>query len=151
MTPKQERFVQEYTLDSNATQAAIRAGYSAKTAMEQGYQLLQKPSVKAAIQDMQAEHRERTKVTVESLTEKLRAAYDVAQKNGQPASMVQAAMGLAKLHGYLVDKVEQTTKEADNMTPAELTAELARVQAELDAIENPPATDVGVPDKPTEH
>ncbi len=53
--------------------------------------------------------------------------------------MVQAAMGIAKLHGMLVDKVEQTTKAVDNMTPAELEAELARVQAELDAIENPSA------------
>ncbi len=90
---------------------------------------------------MQAELRERTKVTVENITEKLRAAYDVAKKNGQSASMVQASMGLAKLHGYLVDKVEQTTKAADNMTPDELAAELARVQAELDAIENPSATE----------
>jgi phage terminase small subunit len=137
MTPKQERFVQEYTIDSNATQAATRAGYSAKTAMEQGYQLLQKPSVKAAIQAAQAEHRERTKVTIEILTEKLRAAYDMAEKNGQSASMVQASMGLAKLHGYLVDRVEQTTKQVDSMTPTELDAELAGVQAELDAIENP--------------
>ena len=50
-----------------------------------------------------------------------------------------------------MDKVEQTTKAVDNMTPDELTAELARVQAELDVIEKSPATDVGVPDKPTEH
>ena len=55
--------------------------------------------------------------------------------------MVQAAMGIAKLHGMLVDKVEQTTKAVDDMTPAEREAELARVEAELDAIENPPATD----------
>ena len=55
--------------------------------------------------------------------------------------MVQAAMGIAKLHGMLVDKVGQTTKAADNMTPDELEAELARVQAELDALEKPPATE----------
>ncbi len=62
-------------------------------------------------------------------------AYDTAEKNGQAAAMVQVAMGIAKLHGMLVDKVEQTTKAADNMKPDELTAELAGVQAELDAIE----------------
>ncbi len=151
MNDKQRRFAEEYLLDSNATQAAIRAGYSAKTAYSQGQRLLSHVEVRRAIQDMQAEHRERTAVTVESLTEQLLTAYDLAEKNGQSASMVQAAMGIAKLHGMLVDKVEQTTKAVDNMTPAELEAELARVQAELDAIENPPATDVGVPDKPTEH
>lgn len=49
MTPKQQRFVEEYLIDLNATQAAIRAGYSSKTAMEQGYQLLRNTSVAAAI------------------------------------------------------------------------------------------------------
>ena len=76
-------------------------------------------------------------------------AYDTTEMNGQSASMVQAAMGIAKLHGMLVDKVEQTTKAADNMTPDELAAELSRVQAELDAIESP--AELGAQDKPTEH
>ncbi|KEO81048.1 hypothetical protein EL26_22990 [Tumebacillus flagellatus] len=49
MTPKQQRFVDEYLLDLNATQAAVRAGYSVKTAEQQGYQLLQKPSVREAV------------------------------------------------------------------------------------------------------
>lgn len=51
LTPKQERFVEEYLIDLNATQAAIRAGYSAKTAMEQGYQLLQNSSVSTALSE----------------------------------------------------------------------------------------------------
>ena len=42
MTPKQERFVQEYLIDLNATQAAIRAGYSGKSAVKIGHQLLDK-------------------------------------------------------------------------------------------------------------
>ena len=148
MNDKQRRFAEEYTVDSNATQAAIRAGYSERTAAEQGYQLLQKPSVHAAIQEAQAEHRERTAVTVESISDQLSDAYEQAKDNGQPAAMVQAAMGLAKLHGLLVDKVEQTTRAAD-MPPDELATELARVRAELEAIEGPAG--LKVPDKPTEH
>jgi phage terminase small subunit len=50
LTPKQAAFVREYLIDLNATQAAIRAGYSPKTSEEQGYQLLRKTSVKAEIQ-----------------------------------------------------------------------------------------------------
>ena len=46
---KQPLFVKEYVIDSNAKQAEIRAGYSAKTAEVQGYQLLQKTSVQEAI------------------------------------------------------------------------------------------------------
>ena len=54
LNPKQARFVQEYLIDLNATQAAIRAGYSKKTADVQGYQLLQKPLVSEAIVKAQA-------------------------------------------------------------------------------------------------
>ena len=50
---KQQRFVDEYLIDLNATQAAIRAGYSEKTAEQQGYQLLQKTSVLKAIEEAQ--------------------------------------------------------------------------------------------------
>jgi phage terminase small subunit len=59
LTPKQDRFVQEYLIDLNATQAAIRAGYSAKTAEQQAYQLLQKTSVRAEIDAAKVERKER--------------------------------------------------------------------------------------------
>ena len=65
LAPMQSVFVQEYLVDLNATQAAIRAGYSAKTAEQQGYQLLQKPSVQAAIAERQKEREQRTAVTAD--------------------------------------------------------------------------------------
>jgi phage terminase small subunit len=49
LTVKQRRFVAEYLVDSNATQAAIRAGYSKATANEQGARLLAKASVQQAV------------------------------------------------------------------------------------------------------
>lgn len=49
MTPKQERFVAEYLVDLNGTQAAIRAGYSPRTAQEQSADLLCKPIIAAAV------------------------------------------------------------------------------------------------------
>lgn len=51
MTDKQKRFCDEYLIDCNATQAAIRAGYSPKTANEQGNRLLANVSVKAYIDE----------------------------------------------------------------------------------------------------
>ena len=60
MTGKQERFVEEYLIDLNATQAAIRAGYSPKTAQEQGARLLSKVMVQTAISKAQAERSRRT-------------------------------------------------------------------------------------------
>ncbi len=71
MTPKQTRFVQEYLIDLNATQAAIRAGYSAKTATEQGSRLLTNVKVQAAVQEAQAATAERTEVTVDRVVNEL--------------------------------------------------------------------------------
>lgn len=60
LTAKQQRFVDEYLIDLNATQAAIRAGYSARTANEQGSQLLAKLSIQEAISSAMAERSKRT-------------------------------------------------------------------------------------------
>jgi phage terminase small subunit len=54
LTDKQQRFCEEYLIDLNATQAAIRAGYSVKTANEQGARLLANVSVSAYIEEKQA-------------------------------------------------------------------------------------------------
>ena len=62
LTEKQQRFVDEYLIDLNATQAAIRAGYSAKTAQEQGSQNLSKLMVQQAIAEQMADRSRRTGV-----------------------------------------------------------------------------------------
>lgn len=61
----------EYLIDLNATQAAIRAGYSRRSAMEQGYQLLQKSSVSSAIQDAMEARSKRTQVSQDRVLEEL--------------------------------------------------------------------------------
>jgi phage terminase small subunit len=53
--PKQERFIAEYLTDLNATAAAIRAGYSKKTAEQQGYENFRKPEIEARIAERQRE------------------------------------------------------------------------------------------------
>ena len=67
---------------------------------------------------------------------------------GNPGAMTGAVMGEAKLHGLLVDRTEDVTKAGD-MTPAALADELARVRAELEAIER--GDQAEAPDQPTEH
>ncbi len=71
MTPKQQRFVDEYLVDLNATQAAIRAGYAKKRAAEQGYELLQKTTVQAAIAEAQEARSKRTQITVDRVLTEL--------------------------------------------------------------------------------
>ena len=61
-TPKQKRFVEEYLIDLNATQAAIRAGYSPETAKDIGCQNLAKLNISAAIAKAMAERSKRTGV-----------------------------------------------------------------------------------------
>ena len=62
LTDKQQRFVDEYLIDLNATQAAIRAGYSAKTADQQGSRLLANVKIKQAVAEKQAQRSKRTGV-----------------------------------------------------------------------------------------
>lgn len=73
LTPKQQRFVEEYLVDANATQAAVRAGYSERTARQMGAENLSKPVVAAAIEDAQKKRSGRVEVTqdyvLQALTE----------------------------------------------------------------------------------
>ena len=62
LTAKQERFVAEYLIDLCATKAAIRAGYSEKTANRIGPELLTKPAVQSAVAQAQTDRSERTKI-----------------------------------------------------------------------------------------
>jgi phage terminase small subunit len=62
LTEKQRRFVDEYLIDLNATQAAVRAGYSAKTADVQGSRMLGNVKVQQAIAEQMAERSKRTGV-----------------------------------------------------------------------------------------
>ncbi|MBN8978916.1 MAG: terminase small subunit [Rhizobiales bacterium] len=80
LTPKQSRFVEEYLLDMNATQAAIRAGYSQRTAKEQGAQLLTKPAVMAAVDAAKIDRSERTKIDADRVLQEIAvmAFYDPA-------------------------------------------------------------------------
>lgn len=71
LTAKQKRFIEEYLIDLNATQAAIRAGYSPKTAYSIGEENLKKPEVKVAIDKAMAERSRRTGITQDRVLREL--------------------------------------------------------------------------------
>lgn len=71
LTAKQKRFIDEYLVDLNATQAAIRAGYSKKTAAFIGAENLKKPQIQAEVQRRMAKRQERTEVTQDRVVEEL--------------------------------------------------------------------------------
>lgn len=71
LTPKQERFVAEYLIDLNATQAAIRARYSSRTAASQGERLLRNVEVDTAIKAAMKAREQRTHITQDRVLQEL--------------------------------------------------------------------------------
>jgi len=99
MTPKQARFADEYLIDLNATQAAIRAGYSEKTAEQQGNRLLGNAKVAVYIASQQAKRSERTEITQDyvlnsifSTMERCKQAEAVLDRRGE-AVLVETPSG----------------------------------------------------------
>lgn len=78
LTEKQKRFVEEYLVDLNATQAAIRAGYAEKTADVQGPRLLGNVRVQEEIQSAMSKRSSRTEITQDAVLREL-AAIGFAQ------------------------------------------------------------------------
>lgn len=71
LTPKQIRFCTEYLVDLNGTQAATRAGYSAKCAYSTADKLLKNPAIQAKIEDLRQSQQERTEIDADRVLEKL--------------------------------------------------------------------------------
>lgn len=92
MTKKQKRFVEEYLIDLNATQAAIRAGYSPDSARDIGCENLTKPNIKAAIDKAEAERSRRTGINQDRV---LREIAKLAFVN--PVDVIN--MDTATIHG----------------------------------------------------
>ena len=88
LTPKQKRFVSEYLVDLNATAAAIRAGYSEKTARAIGAENLTNPNIAAEIQKRRGELQDKLEITQERVLEELAA---IAFANGTDFVEVNAA------------------------------------------------------------
>jgi phage terminase small subunit len=99
LTAKQKRFCDEYLIDLNATQAAIRAGYSEKTAMEQGYQLLQKTSVAEYIAERKADRIERTEITQDMVLKEL---ANIAFSNAADFAKVIEKQAMVDVEGKMI-------------------------------------------------
>lgn len=110
MNDKQRRFVDEYVIDLNQTQAAIRAGYSEKTATKIASRLLTNVDIQQAIGKKQKAISRRKEITVESLIDELEEARQLAITGDYPApsAAVTATMGKAKMLGFLTDKIEMS-------------------------------------------
>lgn len=77
LTPKQAKFIDEYLIDLNATQAAIRAGYSKRTAKQIGLENLSKPYLQEKIQERRTELKEKAEIDQEWVLERYRRLAEV--------------------------------------------------------------------------
>lgn len=98
-TPKQAAFITEYLVDKNATQAAIRAGYSARTAAAIGEENLRKPDIRAAIDDALKRLAEATMTESEWVRRRLREEAMEFGPDASHSARVRALEILAKLNG----------------------------------------------------
>ncbi len=132
LTPKQEAFALAYVETGNASEA-YRRSYNAekmkpetvnRTAKEQ----LDNPKIAARLAELKAAHVERHEITVDDLIRELEEARSIAMagERQQPAAMVAASMGKAKLLGLIVDKAENKN---DNRTTVLFDAEQVKRMA----------------------
>lgn len=122
LTPKQSKFIDEYLIDLNATQAAIRAGYSAKTAQRIGSENLSKPLLRAEIEKRQQKTEKKLEISRERIIEEL---ISVAMANGADFAEIIDTDGL-----FQTAKFRETAK-----LPPEKRAAISSIKSGSSGIE----------------
>ncbi|MBK8006770.1 MAG: terminase small subunit [Gemmatimonadetes bacterium] len=121
LSGKQQRFVEEYLIDRNGTQAAIRAGYSPRSAEDMAKQNLRTPKVAAAIAAASAQVTAKAEVTVDLVLRELVQNVTDARRHGDFAASNRACELLGKHLSMFVDRLEHRfTRDLDKLTDAEL-------------------------------
>lgn len=118
LTPKQERFIQEYLVDLNATKAAVRAGYKNP---EIGRQLIAKNNVYAAIQEAKDARSERTEITQDYVLNKLKeiaekTASDCQYSDLKYSSKIKALELLGK-HVGVFERQDKDQADVEDLSP----------------------------------
>ena len=115
LTAKQKKFCDEYLIDLNATQAAIRAGYSEKTADVIGCENLIKPNIKEYIKKKQSKLEKKTDITLEKI---VNAIYYISLDAENTNDKLKANDMLMKHLGGYTEKLEITaTQEVHYYAP----------------------------------
>lgn len=133
ITPKQQLFVKEYLVDLNATQAAIRAGYSEKTAASQGERLLRNVEVAAYIKEQLNKRMNKVDITAEyvlttikNTIERCAQAEPVFDREGvetgeykfDSAAVLKGSELLGKYLKLFTDKTELSNPDGSLRPPA---------------------------------
>jgi phage terminase small subunit len=106
LTPKQQRFVDEFLLDLNATQAAIRAGYSKSTARNIACENLTKPHIAKAVAAKRNAVSERTGFTLERLDAEIMSLYGKCRENGNYSVAARCLDLMGRRLGAFTDRAK---------------------------------------------
>ena len=135
LTAKQKAFVAEYLIDLCATQAAIRAGYSEKTARSQGQRMLTNVDIARAVATGQARRSERTEVTQDYVLTAIKDTIEQYRGGGEgsnPNAVLKGAELLGRHLAMFTDKsVVDLNHGLQEMTDAELEAHARRLAEKL--------------------
>lgn len=107
-TSKELAFCDEYLIDMNATQAAIRAGYSEASARSIGSEIMQKPHIKVLIHKRMRERSERVKRTGDDVINDIYTLGKKAEEKGELPTALNALVWEGKAHGSFTEKVEHS-------------------------------------------
>lgn len=131
IVPTQERFIDEYMIDFNATRAAIRAGYSRETAHVQASRMLSYPNIKAEIAARVEQRRLESQGRAQKVIDDL---HDIAASAVKDADKIRANELLGKHYGLFNDKIEHTHYnggDAPQITANATAQQAIEVYAEL--------------------
>lgn len=147
LTAKQQRFVDEYLIDLNATQAAIRAGYSARSARQIADRNMSKDDIKKAVADKMAEKESSLIATQDEilkyLTSVMRGESTAAviieeegihrefDKHPSEKERLQAAELLGKRYGLYIEKVDLTKRELSDEAKEAIDKLLEETKGEI--------------------
>ncbi len=111
LTPKQEAFCLAYVETGNASEAyrqayAVGDGTKPATVNRKAKECLDNGKITARVEQLQQRAQAKHDITIETLTEMYREAFDMGKEIEQPAAMNGSATGLAKLHGLITDKTQ---------------------------------------------
>jgi hypothetical protein len=122
MNEKQARFVQEYLVDRVGAAAAVRAGYSPKTARQIGHRLLTHVDIANAVRDGEADIAAKAQLTRATVMRGFQEAIEVGRLKADPSAMIAGWREIAKMCGYYAPERKQV--EVVSTAALELNARL---------------------------
>ena len=131
LSDKQRRWIDEYLIDFNGAAAALRAGYSPKSARSIAHENLTKPDIQAVLQARQAVTAKELQITRQGVIRGLLDAVEMGRELNNPASMISGLSTIAKILNFYAPEVKRVEFSSDHyithshmatMTDAELLA-----------------------------